>query len=61
MKFQAMLHFIAYILVIAGALNWGFVGAFNMDVLGRILGSGSFAARVLYILIGISALVLIFM
>lgn len=61
MKFHALLHYVAYILVIAGALNWGIVGALNIDLLGRVFGAGSFAARILYILIGVSAIILLVM
>lgn len=52
---------IAFILVIFGALNWGMIGAFGIDVITRVLGSGSQATRVLCILIGISALILLFL
>ncbi|MBP6952198.1 MAG: DUF378 domain-containing protein [Alphaproteobacteria bacterium] len=50
---------IAYILVIFGALNWGLVGALGIDLVARIFGSGSFASRVVYILIGIAAIIML--
>lgn len=50
---------ISHILVIIGALNWGSVGAFGVDVVARIFGPGSAGAKVVYILIGLAAIVLI--
>ena len=45
---------IATILVLFGALNWGFVGLFGMDLVAEFFGR-SMAAKVIYDLIGISA------
>lgn len=47
------LHIIAWILVIIGGLNWLLIGAFNWGI-GDILGSG--LSRIIYILVGLSAL-----
>lgn len=47
---------IALILVIAGALNWGFVGTFNLDIVSAIFGSMSTASRLIYCLVGLSAI-----
>lgn len=44
------------VLLVAGGLNLGLIGLLGLDVLGRILGTGSIALRVLYIFIGLSAL-----
>jgi uncharacterized protein len=46
---------IAFILVIVGALNWGLVGAFNLDLVAAIFGEMSIASRIVYILVGLSA------
>ena len=54
------LHKIAFVLVIIGALNWLLVGIFTWDV-GAIFGGQTVAiSRIIYILVGLSALVLIF-
>ena len=45
---------IASILVLVGALNWGFVGLFDMDLVAEFFGR-SMAAKVICDLIGISA------
>ena len=46
---------IAFILVIIGALNWGLVGLFEFDLVAAILGEMSIASRVVYTLVGLSA------
>ena len=51
--------FIAKVLVIVGALNWGLVGAMNFDLIERIFGHRTTMSRILYILVGISAIFLI--
>jgi uncharacterized membrane protein YuzA (DUF378 family) len=48
---------IALILVIIGALNWGAMGLFGIDILSTIFGgSTSLVARIVYSLIGIAGL-----
>lgn len=54
-----MLNKIAYVLVIVGALNWGLT-AFNYNVVDMIFGAGSTVAMIVYLLVGLSGLVLIF-
>lgn len=48
---------ITKILVIVGGLNWGLVGAANFDLVAALLGAGSALSKVVYILVGISALI----
>ena len=55
-----ILRIIAYILVIIGAINWGLVGFFNFDLVAAIFGEMSFITRIIYDLVGISALILLF-
>ena len=42
------------LLVIVGALNWGLVGAFNVDLVARLLGAYPLALRIVYILVGVA-------
>jgi hypothetical protein len=49
------LNWIALILVIVGALNWGLVGLLNLDLVATILGAMTVLSRLVYILVGISA------
>ena len=54
-------HKIAFVLVIIGALNWLLIGLnLNWNVVDDIFGVGSIVSRIIYILVGLSALVLIF-
>ena len=46
-------------LAIIGALNWGLVGAFNVNLVDQILGAGSGIARIVYVLVGLSGLALL--
>ena len=50
------LHLITLILLIVGGLNWGLVGLFNFDLVATLFGAGSILARVVYLLVGLSAL-----
>jgi uncharacterized protein len=50
------LNLITLVLVIVGGLNWGLVGLFDFDLVATILGAGSALARLVYILVGVSAL-----
>ena len=52
-----ILHIITFILVIVGGLNWLLVGLFNWGV-GDWLGAG--LAQVVYILVGLSALYMVY-
>jgi uncharacterized membrane protein YuzA (DUF378 family) len=50
------LNLITLILLIVGGLNWGLVGLLNFDLVAALLGSGSMLARIVYGLVGLSAL-----
>jgi len=49
------LKYSALVLVIIGALNWGLVGAFRFDLVAFLFGDMSILSRIIYILVGISA------
>ncbi len=51
------LKIISYILIIIGALNWGLVGLFNFDLVALLFGEMSLLARIVYIAVGVSAIV----
>jgi uncharacterized membrane protein YuzA (DUF378 family) len=46
---------IAFWLLVVGGLNWGLVGLFGVDLVATIFGAGSVAARVVYVVVGLSA------
>ena len=49
------LDVILAILLIVGGLNWGLVGLFGFDLVARILGDMTLLSRVVYSLVGLSA------
>jgi uncharacterized membrane protein YuzA (DUF378 family) len=53
-------HIIAIIFVIIGALNWLGIGTLKVNMLERIFGSRSIIPRILYVIVGVSALALAF-
>ncbi len=50
------LHVIAFILVIVGGLNWLLVGLFDLNVVTYL---GTLVERIVYILVGLSAIYLV--
>lgn len=53
-----MLHMVAFLLVIVGALNWGLVGLFHFNLVTAVLGSLPMLENLVYILVGVSAVYL---
>jgi uncharacterized membrane protein YuzA (DUF378 family) len=47
---------ITLLLLIVGGLNWGLVGLFDFDVVAAIFGDMSLLSRIVYALVGASAL-----
>ena len=52
---------VAYVLIILGAINWGLVGAFKLDLVQLILGTTPALVQLVYILIGLSGLYGVYM
>lgn len=50
------LDWIALVLLIVGGLNWGLVGLFDFDLVAALFGEMSALSRVVYILVGLSAI-----
>ena len=55
-----MLRKLAIILVIVGALNWGGIGAFGVDLLGNVFG-GTYEviSRIMYFIVGLAGIYII--
>lgn len=53
---MGVLGWIAFILVVIGALNWGLVGIFQFDLVATIFGVASTLSRVVYSLVGIAGI-----
>lgn len=47
---------VTFVLAIVGALNWGLIGAFDFNLVETLLVSFPNAQKVVYILVGISAI-----
>jgi len=54
------LDWITLVLVIIGGLNWGLVGLFNFDLVAAVLGGIPILQKIVYILVGLSALYMIY-
>jgi len=53
---MSAVDYIAMTLLIIGGLNWAMVGLFDVDVVARLFGPGSPASRIVYVVVGLSAL-----
>jgi len=60
MKQLTILDWVALVLVIVGAINWGLVGLFSFDLVAAIFSSMSIISRIIYDLVGLAGLYLIF-
>ena len=47
---------VAFVLVIVGAINWGLVGFFDWNLVDSIFGAGGTIAKIIYALVGLSGL-----
>jgi uncharacterized membrane protein YuzA (DUF378 family) len=47
---------IVAVLLVVGGLNWGLVGLFGFDLVATIFGDTSLLSRMVYILVGLSAI-----
>ena len=50
------LDVVVWSLLTIGGLNWGLVGLFNFDLVATIFGPMSFLTRLVYTLVGLSAI-----
>lgn len=55
-----IIHGIAFGLVIIGALNWLLVGLGDWNLVKMILGQWMVVEKVVYVLVGVSGLILVF-
>lgn len=54
MKENCFICKIAGLLVVVGALNWGLIGLFKMNLVAQLLGGIPKAERITYILVGVA-------
>ena len=48
---------VALVITIIGAVNWGFIGIFDLNLVDAIFGVGSALSRLIYTLVGITGLI----
>lgn len=61
MKKMSTVGWVAFVLVIVGGLNWGLVGFFEYDLVAKLFGGmDATFARVIYSLVGLSALYMLY-
>jgi uncharacterized membrane protein YuzA (DUF378 family) len=52
-----MLNIVTLLLVIVGALNWGLMGLFQVDLVATLFGGPqAVLSRIVYVLVGVSGL-----
>ncbi|NAZ37958.1 DUF378 domain-containing protein [Rubellimicrobium sp. CFH 75288] len=56
-----ILRLVSVILLIVGGLNWGLVGLFGFNLVGTIFGAVPLLERLVYVLVGAAAVVLLVM
>lgn len=49
------LHITAFTLMAVGALNWGLVGLFNVNLVMMLFGTMPMLEKLVYVLVGVSA------
>ncbi|NTW30259.1 MAG: DUF378 domain-containing protein [Candidatus Moranbacteria bacterium] len=49
------LDWVAMVLLVVGGLNWGLIGVLDFDLVAAIFGDMSALSRVVYTLVGVSA------
>ena len=59
-KPMGAVDWVAMILLIVGGVNWGLVGLFNFDLVATLFGEMSALSRVVYTVVGLSALYTIY-
>jgi uncharacterized membrane protein YuzA (DUF378 family) len=56
---SSLIGVLAFSLLVLGGLNWALVGLFSVDLVAAVFGVMSPLARLVYVLVGLSALVVI--
>jgi len=54
-----ILRIIAFSLVMVGAVVWGLLGIFNINIVAAMFGDATVLSRIIYSLVGLSAVFLL--
>lgn len=61
MKQMSMLGWVAFVLVVVGAINWGLVGIAGFNLVDTLFGGmGTMVTGIIYDLVGLAGLYMIF-
>lgn len=55
MSNEKLLHMVTFTLLLVGGLNWGLWALFNLDLVSLLFGAWPTVAKIVYVLIGLSA------
>ena len=47
----------ALVFTIIGAINWGLIGLFDIDLVATIFGDFSLLSRIIYIIVGLAGII----
>ena len=61
MKKLNAFDWVALILILVGAINWGLVGFFRFDLVAAIFGDMTAISRIVYSLVGLAAVFMVLM
>ena len=50
-----VLHMVAFLLTVVGAVNWGLVGLLEFNLVNTLVGSWPTVEKLVYVLVGVSA------
>jgi len=50
------IQLLSLVLIVVGGLNWGLVGAADFNLVSFLFGPSSWISRIVYLLVGLSAL-----
>ena len=53
------LDYTALVIAVIGAVNWGLIGLFRLDLVAMIFGQMRLISRIIYVLVGICGLYLL--
>lgn len=53
------IDYAALTLVIIGAVNWGLIGIFKLDLVNMLFGNMTWISRIIYALVGLAGLYLL--
>lgn len=57
---RSFIDWLAWILVVVGAINWGLVAIFNWNLVDVIFGAATTVSTIVYILVGVAGLWMIY-